>query len=60
MNLVLVLVLAVVALYFLWNAFKGGSFDWKQGAGALVAAAAAAWSWMHDVLGSLGGSIPTP
>jgi hypothetical protein len=58
LNLVVVVVLAAVAGWFVWSAYdkETGAFDWKKGVAGLVAAGAAVWTWFSDFLGSVGGA----
>lgn len=52
LNTLVVLILLAVVAWGLWTLWKSG-WDVKKAGAALVAAAAAAWLWIHDSLSAL-------
>jgi predicted negative regulator of RcsB-dependent stress response len=52
LNTIVVLVLLAAVLWVGWTLWKNG-WDLKKAGAALVAAAAAAWLWVHDSLTAL-------
>lgn len=52
LNTIVVLVLVAAILWVLWEMWNNG-WDMKKGIAAIVAAAAAAWMWVHDSITAL-------
>lgn len=56
LNTIVVLILVAAVLWVLWESWKNG-WDMKKAAGAIVAALAAWWVWMHDSVSALLGGM---
>ena len=56
LNTIVVLILVAAVLWVLWETWKNG-WDVKKAAGAIVAALAAWWVWMHDSVSALLGGM---
>ena len=52
LNTIVVLILVAAVLWVLWTCWQNG-WDVKKAGAAIVAAAAAAWLWVHDSLTAL-------